>query len=615
MTTEAQAAPSNASTGDTVVSHELNEKRSLEAVAPEQNHENVEEKAEAALEPDSPTSIDAPKENAQSGAPLDRTPSSAQKMGNKKIILVMVALCMALFLAALDMTIISTALVTIADNFHATESGYSWIAASYLLANAACIPLWGKISDIWGRKPIILMANVLFLVGSLICALAKNLPMIIAGRAVQGIGGGGIIILANISVSDLFSMRDRPMYYGIFGATWAIAGALGPIVGGAFTTDVTWRWCFYVNLPIGGVSLVILFFFLHIESPKTPLLAGLRTVDWIGTFTIIGGTLMFLFGLEFGGVNYPWASATVICLIVFGIVVWVLAFLAEWKIAKYPIIPTRLFGEWYNVLILLVCFCHGFVFISGTYYLPLYFQTVLMASPIMSGVYVLPLVLALSIGSAATGVVMKKTGRYRELISGGLFLMTLGFGLFIDLKSYASWSRIIIFQLIGGIGIGPNFQAPLVAFQANVRPADMAIATATFGFVRQLSTSISVVLGTVVYQNVMGQQSAKLIAAVGAEKAATISSSFSGSSKSLIESLTDSQREVVLEAFTFALSRMWILYTCVGGIGFFLSLLIRPKVLSKSHTVQKTGLDQQERNRQDLIDMQRKAQGKPEEEA
>lgn len=293
MTTEAQAAPSNASTGDTVVSHDLNEKRSLEAVAPEQNHENVEEKAETAAEPDSPTFNEAPNEKAQSGAPLDRTTSSAQKMGKKKIILVMVALCVRNirtrvsrgefhayrkanisrldgivsrrfrygmfpffcqtakdFRLMLLQTIISTALPTIADNFHATESGYSWIAASYLLANAACIPLWGKISDIWGRKPIILMANVLFLVGSLICALANNLPMIIAGRAVQGIGGGGIIILANISVSDLFSMRDRPMYYGIFGATWAIAGALGPIVGGAFTTDVTWRWCFYVNCKL-----------------------------------------------------------------------------------------------------------------------------------------------------------------------------------------------------------------------------------------------------------------------------------------------------------------------------------------------------------------------------
>ncbi|KAJ5929975.1 Efflux pump dotC [Penicillium verhagenii] len=621
MAVETQPTPSNASSGgDTAISHELVEKSSVEAVAPEQNHQaDVEPKVEPTDQVHTSTSIqdEGPSENANagSGAPLDLVPSSAAKMSKKQIALVMAALCMALFLAALDMTIVSTALPTIADQFHATESGYSWIAASYLLANASCIPLWGKVSDIWGRKPIILSANVLFLIGSLICALAKNLSMIIAGRAVQGIGGGGILILANISVSDLFSMRDRPIYYGIFGATWAVAGALGPIVGGAFTTDVTWRWCFYVNLPIGGVSLVILFFFLHIESPKTPLLAGLRTVDWIGTFTIIGGTLMFLFGLEFGGVNYPWASATVICLIVFGIVVWVLAFLAEWKIAKYPIIPIRLFSEWYNVLILLVCFCHGFVFIAGTYYLPLYFQTVLLASPILSGVYVLPLVLALSISSAGTGILMKKTGRYREVIAVGLFMMTIGFGLYIDLKPYASWPRIIIFQLIAGIGIGPNFQAPLVAFQANVRPADMAIATATFGFVRQLSTSMSVVLGTVVYQNVMGQQSAKLIAAVGAEKAATISGSFAGSSKSLIEGLTESQRVVVLDAFTFALSRMWILYTCVAGVGFCLSLFIRPKVLSKSHTIQKTGLDQQERNRQDLLELQRKAQGKSEQEA
>lgn len=186
-------------------------------------------------------------EKKPSGAPLAPTESQSARMGKKKTAIVIGALCLALFLAALDMTIVSTALVTIAADFKATESGYSWIASSYLLANAACIPLWGKISDIWGRKPIILLANVLFLVGSLICALAKNLPMLLAGRAIQGIGGGGIIILANISVSDLFSMRDRPMYFGIFGAVWAVAGALGPIIGGAFTTSVTWRWCFYLN--------------------------------------------------------------------------------------------------------------------------------------------------------------------------------------------------------------------------------------------------------------------------------------------------------------------------------------------------------------------------------
>ncbi|CAG8922396.1 unnamed protein product [Penicillium salamii] len=545
-------------------------------------------------------------------APLDRTPSQAARMGKKKIIAVMTALCLALFLAALDMTIISTALPTIAKQFGASESGFSWIASSYLLANAACIPLWGKISDIWGRKYIILMANVAFLVGSLVCALAKNMAMILAGRAIQGVGGGGIIILANISVSDLFSMRDRPMYYGLFGATWAIAGALGPIVGGAFTTRVSWRWCFYLNLPIGGVSLIILVLFLHIESPKTPLLAGLRNIDWVGTFLIIGGTLMFLFGLEFGGVNYPWASATVICLIVFGVLTWFLAMMYEWKIAKFPIIPARLFNEWYNILILMVCFCHGFVFIAGTYYLPLYFQTVLQASPILSGVYVLPLVLSLSITSVFTGITMKKTGRFRELIIAGMFFILLGFGLFIDLKSYASWPRIIIYQIIAGVGVGPNFQAPLVAFQANIRPADMATATATFGFVRQLSTSMSVVLGTVIYQNVMAQQSATLIAAVGRQNAEAISASFSGPSKELLSQLSSSQREVVFGAFTHSLNRMWIFYTAVAGVGFILSLFIRRRELSTQHTVQKTGLAEQERARQELIDSERKAASKPE---
>ncbi|KAJ5115965.1 Efflux pump dotC [Penicillium angulare] len=616
MVTEHQTA----SSGTSVISKEFSEKtpetpqdhdHAHEAQTPRDTTAGPEPEVGADANPDAEAEKNALEKN-ESGAPLDRTPSQAQKMGKKKIILVMTALCMALFLAALDMTIISTALPTIADKFHASESGYSWIASSYLLANAACIPLWGKISDIWGRKYIILMANTIFLIGSLICALAQNLPMIIAGRAVQGVGGGGIIILANISVSDLFSMRERPMYYGLFGATWAVAGGLGPIIGGAFTTDVTWRWCFYLNLPIGGLSLVILVLFLNIESPKTPLLAGLRTIDWLGTLTIIGGTLMFLFGLEFGGVNYPWASATVVCLIVFGVVVWVLAMLAEWKIAKYPIIPSRIFSQWSNILCFIVCFCHGFVFISGTYYLPLYFQTVLLASPILSGVYVLPMVLGLSFVSAIVGVLMKKTGRYREFISAGLLFMTLGWGLLIDLKPYASWSRIIIYQLIGGIGVGPNFQAPLVALQSNIRPADMATATATFGFVRQLSTSISVVLGTVVYQNIMSQQAGKLTASIGAELTKEISTSFAGSSKALIQSLTESQRKVVLESFTFALSRMWILYTAVAGIGFIASLFIRHRELSKTHTVQKTGLAEQERARQELIDSQRKAEGKPE---
>ncbi|PYI13487.1 MFS drug transporter [Aspergillus violaceofuscus CBS 115571] len=549
---------------------------------------------------------------AAASAPLDRVPSQAQKLGKKKILVVMTALCLALFLAALDMTIVSTALPTIANHFHASEGGYSWIASSYMLANAACVPLWGKISDVWGRKKIILIANFLFLVGSLICALAVNLPMIIAGRAIQGVGGGGIIVLANICVTDLFSVRERPMYYGIFGSTWAIAGALGPIIGGAFTTSVSWRWCFYINLPIGGFSLVILIFFLKIEASKVPLLAGLRSIDWSGTFLMIGGTLMFLFGLEYGGVSYPWASATVICLIIFGIVTWVVAFINEWKIARYPVIPLRLFNNFHNVLMLLINFCHSFVFISGSYYLPLYFQTVLLASPILSGVYVLPTVLSLSIFSAATGVVIKKTGRYRELITGGLLLMTIGYGLFIDLKAYASWPRIIIYQIIGGIGTGPLFQSPLVALQANIHPSDMAAGTATFGFMRQVSAAISIVLGTVIYQNVFASRMPQIAAAVGADNAHAIASSFSGSQGDLLRSLPKAQRQVVLDAYTTAFSRMWIFYCAIAALGLALSLLVRPVTLSKAHTIAKTGLEEQEKARKAVLEAQQKQQhGEP----
>ncbi|EAW09446.1 MDR family MFS transporter [Aspergillus clavatus NRRL 1] len=544
-------------------------------------------------------------EKAATGAPLDRTQSQAQKLGKKKILIIMPALCLVLFLAALDMTIVSTALPTMAAHFHASESGYSWMASSYLLANAACITLWGKISDIWGRKPILLIANVVFLVGSLICALAVNMAMLLVGRATQGAGGGGIIVLVNICVTDLFSVRERPMYYGIFGVTWAIAGALGPIIGGAFTTSVSWRWCFYINLPVGGASLAILVFFLKIESGGTPLLEGLKTIDWTGTVLIVGGTLMFLFGLEFGGVSYPWASATVICLIVFGVVVWILAMLNEWKLARYPLIPVRLFKNWHNRLVLLICFCQAFVFIAGSYYLPLYFQTVLQASPILSGVYVLPMVLSLSIFSSGTGFLIKKTGRYREMIVGGLFFMTLGYGLLIDLKYYASWPRLIIYQLIAGAGVGPLFQAPLVAFQANIHRADMATATATFSFIRQTSAAMAVVLGTVVYQNILAQQIPRIAAATDPDTAQTLAASFSGSTGALINSLPSAARVVVLEAFTFTFSRLWIFYTAVSALGLVLSFFLRPVELSNAHTFAKTGLAEQERARREILEAQK----------
>lgn len=284
---------------------------------------------------------------------------------------------------------------------------------------------------------------------------------------------------------------------------WATASGIGPIIGGTFAEKVTWRWCFYVNLPCDGAAFLVPLLFLKVHNPRTKTLESLRAIDWLGSIVVIGATLMLLLSLQFGGVRYPWKSATVICLIVFGVVIFGMFFLIEWKLAKYPIIPLRIFKKRAVLAVLGVASTHGFAFVAAGYFVPLYFQTALGAIPIKSALWFLPLTLVLSLCSISTGTIVKKTGHYHELITGGMAFATLGFGLFINLQPYKSWPRIIIFQIIAALGIGPNFQAPLIAMQTNVTPSDIATGTATFGFTRNLSTAMSVVIGGVIIQNQM----------------------------------------------------------------------------------------------------------------
>ncbi|WYZ44409.1 hypothetical protein EsH8_VII_000845 [Colletotrichum jinshuiense] len=503
--------------------------------------------------------------------------------------LIVLSLCAALFLAALDVTIITTAVPTIAEEFN-SNIGYIWIGSAYLLANAAFVPTWGKISDIWGRKPVLLSAVGVFWVGSLICGLATSMGMLIGARAIQGIGGGGIIVLVNICISDLFSMRQRGVYFGIMGMVWAVASAVGPVVGGVFTSQVTWRWCFYINLPISGVGIIILFFVLKLHNPRTPAVEGLKAIDWIGTVTIIGGTLMFLFGLEFGGVTYPWSSPTVICLIVFGILTIGIFIVNEWKYARYPVIPMHLFRSWSNLAAFATAFCHAFAFISGSYWLPLYFQGVQGVSSLLSGVYLLPYVLSLSLMSALAGILIRKTGNYLYLIIGGMFVSTLGFGLFNDLPLERNLTKIVLYQMVAGLGIGPNFQSPLIAVQTSVEPRDIAAATSTFGFIRQMATSISVVIGGVVFNNEMQQQYPRLREQLGPELADMLSGSSAASSVGVVAGLEGEQGRIARGAYLSSLKTMYIVYATFAGVGLIMSLFVRQKQLSKNHTEHKTGL-------------------------
>ncbi len=236
-------------------------------------------------------------------------------------------------------------------------------------------------------------------------------------------------------------------------------------------------------VPITAICLLVLLVYLEIHSPRTPLVQGLQAVDWLGCIVCIGGTVMLLLGLQLGGVTFPWSSAAPVCLIVLGFVAAVLFVIIESKVARYPIIPLRIFRNTSNLASFGVCFVHGFVFISPAYFLPLYFQAVLAATPLLSGVYLLVFSASLSTASLLTGALISSTGRYYlGAIRIGLVLMTLGVGLLIDLPDQASWPRIVLYQMISGFGSGPNFQAPLIALQAGVDPRDVSMATASFVF-------------------------------------------------------------------------------------------------------------------------------------
>lgn len=331
-------------------------------------------------------------------------------------------------------------------------------------------------------------------------------------------------------------------------------------------------------------------FVLKLHNPRTTVREGLAAIDWLGSLLIIGATLQLLFGLEFGGVSYPWKSVTVIALIVFSVVTFVLAIFVEHYVAEYPVIPLRLFKSRQNVAAFAVCFVHGTVFISGSYYLPLYFQAVVGASPLLSGAYLLAFALPVSLVSAFTGIWMKKTGQYLPAIIFGMAFLTLGFGLLIDLGSSVNWAKLVIYQIIAGIGVGPNFQSPLIALHTGLHPKDIAAGTSTFQFIRQLATSISIVIGGVVFQNGMQQQYPTLLAELGPELANRLSGGSAGANVALVASLQGEEGRVARNAFWNSLRLMFIVFTAISAVGLLISPLVGQRKLSKEHTEFKTGL-------------------------
>ncbi|PKX89873.1 MDR family MFS transporter [Aspergillus novofumigatus IBT 16806] len=520
-------------------------------------------------------------------APAPSSSAESPRLTTATIAWTMMSLCLSVLLSALDLTIVTPAIPAIVGTFK-TAAGYIWVGSAYTLAYAAITPVWGSVSDIWGRKPIMLIAVAVFLVGSLVCALAPHMDALIAGRAIQGLGGSGMGIMVNIVVSDMFSLRDRGLYLAITSLVWAVGSAIGPVLGGVFTTRLSWRWCFWINLPVGAVSFLVLLFFMRVPSPRTPIAAGLKVIDWTGSLLIVGGSLMVLLALDFGDVVYSWSSETVICLLVFGTAVMALFVLNEWKIAKNPIIPVWLFTSPTKIAPYVVFACNSYVFIGQAYYLPLYAQSVLAASALTSGLYLLPLIVSCSLAAAAAGIFMQQTGKYLPVMYIAQGFLVFGSGLLISLEFEANITKLIIFQILVGIGVGMNIEAPILAAQAATSVRDTAAVTATTGFVRSLSTAISVVVG-------MNAKNEGLASQLGSNS--TLAREFNGDlAASSVEEISTlglnaDQEALVRKTYFEALRMVWIMYVAFAGLATILNLFVRAHKLRSENEGAVLGAD------------------------
>ncbi|WP_428484461.1 MDR family MFS transporter [Rhodopila sp.] len=421
------------------------------------------------------SATDAPK--------LPRTEADGQKLW-----LAFAGLMLALVLAALDQNIVATALPRIVSDLGGLAH-LSWVVTAFMVASTMTTPLYGKLSDIFGRKPAFFVSIMIFLIGSALCGLSRSMTALIVFRAIQGLGAGGLITLSQTVVGDLVSPRERGRYQGLFAGVFAACSVAGPLLGGMITQALSWHWIFYVNLPVGAAAMVLIGIGLKHRPNRVR-----HRVDYLGALWLSVATCCALLGLSWGGNTYPWSSLMILGL--GGTAVVSIGFLTmNERRAVEPLLPPRLFRSRIFVLSVLTIGLAAMGLFAASVFLPLYFQLVQGASPTAAGLMISPMMGGVIVASVGGGRLVSRTGRYKALVTCGLLAATLSF-------ATLAWSAVAgggvaiseAILAVLGLGIGVTFPNLTTAIQNAVERADLGAATATSAFFRSLGGAVGVAL-------------------------------------------------------------------------------------------------------------------------